>query len=349
MSGFNLSVSDTAPVDWDAYVAAHADASVYHTARAIGIGAQSFGLRTHYVCARDADGRIRGVLPLIEQTIVPWTRTFVSVPFFTYGGPIADDDGAIAALVSASESLAVKRDVKRIVLRMTRSMPSVNHQADTAKVSMVLELPDTTAELASRLGSKLRSQIKRAERVMPEVHIGHLELLEEFYPVFCSVMRDLGTPVYPRRFFEAVMEAFGNQASLVVIRVAGQPVSGAVTVRWRDSMEVPWAATLHGMNPAAVNMRLYWELLQFAVLQNCRRFDFGRCSRDVGTYRFKAQWGACPVQLHWLTRVPGTTYQAPSASLSTQNKFGALVNVWRRMPLPLTNWLGPRISHRLPW
>lgn len=349
MSSFNLSVSDIAPADWDAYVSAHADASVYHTARAIGIGARAFGLRTHYVYARTVGGRIRGVLPLIEQTIIPWTRTLVSVPFFTYGGPIADDEATIEALVSASENLAVERDVRRIVLRMSRSVPSVNHQPETAKVSMVLELPSTTAELASGLGSKLRSQIKRAERVMPEVQIGHLELLGDFYPVFCSVMRDLGTPVYPRRFFEAVLEALGNQASLLIVRVAGEAVSGAVAVKWRDSMEVPWAATLHRMNPSAVNMRLYWELLQFAVLKNCRLFDFGRCSRDVGTYRFKAQWGARPVQLHWLTRVPGAANQSMSESHSARNQFGALVNVWRRMPLPMTNWLGPRISHRLPW
>lgn len=348
MSGQQIYVSDCAPADWDAYVAQHAHASASHTVAAVTIPAQAFGLHTHFVCARGSDGRIRGVLPLVEQIIIPWTKTLVSLPFFTYGGPLADDDATLTDLIEASERLAIDRRVRRIMLRMSQPMPAMDRKADLRKVSMVLQLPGSREELAKQLGSKVRSQIRRAERVMPEVHVGHADLLSDFYPVFCSVMRDLGTPVYPRRFFETVLKAFGTQAALVVIRVDGEPVSGALTVKWRDSMEVPWAATLHRFNTSAVNMRLYWELLQLAVAEGCKTFDFGRCSRDGGTYRFKAQWGAQPVQLRWLSCELGVTWRGAS-SKTASDYMGPFVLIWRELPLSIVNWLGPRISHLLPW
>jgi FemAB-related protein (PEP-CTERM system-associated) len=348
MSTAGCNCSESAPADWDDYVLAHPDAHAFHSAAAVRIGAEAFGLRTHFVTLRGTDGRLCGALPLVEQTIIPWTRTLVSLPFCTYGGPLADDDSALTTLVDATEQVARERRARRIVLRHARPMPVIDHPESLEKVSMVLELPDDSAELGRRLGSKLRSQIKRAERVNPEVRLGHTELLDEFYPVFCNVMRDLGTPVYPRRFFEAVLQALGERAGVVVIRVAGEPVSGAITVQWRDMMEVPWAGTLHRMNPAAANMRLYWELLRLAVARGCRRFDFGRSSRDAGTYRFKAQWGAQPMQLHWHSWEPGGARQ-PVPATEVRSRLDAVVNLWSKLPLPVANRLGPRISHRLPW
>ena len=216
------------------------------------------------------------------------------------------------------------------------------------KVSMVLPLPGSSAELEKRLGAKLRSQIRRAEREKPQVRIGGAELLGDFYRVFCSVMRDLGTPVYPERFFTAVLAALQERASIVVVYLDAVPVSGAVLVHWRDGMEVPWAGTLARVRGLAINMRLYWELLQFAIARGCTSFDFGRSSVDAGTYRFKSQWGAQPVQLHWHCWLPAGG-DPVSGLREGRSKLERVVGLWRRMPLPLANWLGPHISPNLPW
>jgi len=348
MNELTCSAYEAAPADWDDYVRAHPDAGVFHLAQAVSIGARVFGLRTHFVVARDGNGRLVGALPLVEQLLIPRVRTLVSLPFCTLGGPLAEDDRALEALVSATEQLAGQRRARRVVLRLARPAPGIPYTESLDKVAMVLELPADRDELGKRLGSKLRSQVKRAERASPEVRIGRQELLDDFYRVFCSVMRDLGTPVYPRRFFDAVLDALGEAATVVVIRVNGQAVSGAVTTRWRDVMEVPWAGTLHAMNPNSINMRLYWELLGAAIDAGCRRFDFGRSSRDSGTQRFKAQWGAQPVQLHWLThdRRGGRSAEVPARGPSL---FDSASRTWSRLPLWLTNALGPGISPRLPW
>ena len=68
------------------------------------------------------------------------------------------------------------------------------------------------------------------------------ELLPEFYRVFARNMRDLGTPVYSPRFFEAVVCALGPGSRVFVVRHESEPIAGSVTVSWRDRVEVPWAS-----------------------------------------------------------------------------------------------------------
>ena len=175
------------------------------------IATAAFGLRSHFVTVRGSDGKLRGALPLVEQTLIPWTRCLVSLPFCTYGGPLADDDQALAALLEGAEQLAQQRQAARIILRHARLMPAIPYPVSLDKVSMILPLPDNREELARRLGSKLRSQIRRADRANPEVRIGREELVDDFYTVFCSVMRDLGTPVYPQEVLRRRARCAGRQ------------------------------------------------------------------------------------------------------------------------------------------
>lgn len=336
------------PEDWDDYVRAHAGSSAFHTASAVQIGTRAFGLPAHFVAVRGSDRRLRGVLPLVEQLVIPWTRCLVSLPFFTCGGPLADDDEALLGLVRGAEAVAERQGADRIILRHVGEMAAIPYPATLDKVSMMLPLPDTKEALAKNLGSKLRSQIRRADREKPVVRLGHAELLDDFYSVFCCVMRDLGTPVYPRRFFDVVLEALGSRASVMALYLGGVPVSAAILIHWRDTVEVPWAVTLHSLNPVAINMRLYWELLQLAIERRCTVFDFGRSTRDAGTFRFKAQWGAQAVQLYWHHHnLRGV--DSPTGMPNERTRMEAAVQMWSKLPLALANWLGPYISPRLPW
>ena len=210
---------------------------------------------------------------------------------------------------------------------------------------MVLELPANEELLAKSLGSKLRSQIRRAEREEPEVVWGGVELIPEFYDVFAAGMHFLGTPVYPRRFFESVMQAI-DSASIIVVRVKGNTEAAAMIVRHNERVEVPWAAASLWAKRNAINMRMYWEMLKAAVAGGASAFDFGRSTVDAGTYRFKAQWGAQPEQLRWHYWLP------EGASLPKLNhsnpKYEMAIRAWQRMPLWCANLLGPRISRNLP-
>jgi FemAB-related protein (PEP-CTERM system-associated) len=158
-------------------------------------------------------------------------------------------------------------------------------------------------------------------------------------------MRDLGTPVYGRRFFDLVVRRLSDASRVFVIRLGHQPVAASITLGDRQVMQVPWASSLREVNDRAPNMLLYWTMLRTAIGDGCRRFDFGRSTPGGGTFRFKEQWGARPLPLVW--EYAGLAGAPPNLSPSNP-RFRAAIALWRRLPLALTTLVGPRVARHLP-
>jgi len=216
----------------------------------------------------------------------------------------------------------------------------------TGKVSMVLDLPSSPKDLWEGFPSKLRSQIRRPEREGMEARIGREEELEGFYRVFSVNMRDLGTPVYPKRFFENVLRHFPDNSWICSVYRHREVAASGLLVGYRNRMEIPWASSLRSFNRFSPNMLLYWNSLKFACESGYDSFDFGRSTPGEGTYRFKKQWGAKPVQLYWHYWLRDEE-QMPE--LNPRNpKFRFAISVWKRLPVPIANLIGPRIVKNLP-
>jgi CelD/BcsL family acetyltransferase involved in cellulose biosynthesis len=99
----------------------------------------------------------------------------------------------------------------------------------------------------------------------------------------------------------------------------------------------------NGLSP---NMLLYWTLLAYSCEQGARYFDFGRSTPDAGTYRFKEQWGAKPTPLHWHSiSINGRTTKKDSQS--EKSKFEMAVKYWKKLPVPISNAVGPLIRKRI--
>ncbi len=341
-----IETAATAPGGWDDYVSAHPQASAYHRAAAVRVGADAFGLRTTFLSAHGEDGRIVGVLPLVEQSSLLFGRFLISVPFFTYGGILAESDDAAAQLAESAAALAQVRRAAHVELRHIAPVAGIKLSERLDKVSMMLPLPTSEEALGKQLGSKLRSQIRRADREPIEILWGGAERVPEFYRVFAPAMHELGTPVYPQRFFDVVCRALQGLCAVLVVRVAGVVQAAAIVIRHGRRLEVSWAAATPAAKRGAVNMKMYWELMRYAVEQGMDTFDFGRSTVDSGTYRFKAQWGAQPVQLHWYYWLPAG---APIPKLNQSNpKYARAADLWRHMPLWCANLLGPLIVRNLP-
>lgn len=341
-----ISIAAAAPAGWDEFVLNHPQASACHRAAAVAIGRRAFGLETFYLSAADDAGKLTGILPLVEQSSVIFGRFLSSIPFFTYGGILARDPQVAAALARRAGELARERRAKHVELRHDTPLEGLGFAERLDKLSMVLPLPADEAALSKQLGSKLRSQIKRAERENPEILWGGAELLPDFYQVFARSMHELGTPVYPRRFFDVTLEALRDVLDVLVVRVRGRAEAAAMMIRHGERIEVPWAACSPEGKRGALNMRMYWEMLRLCVARGARAFDFGRSTLDSGTYRFKAQWGAQPLQLHWYYWLPEGA-ELPRLNHSNP-KYELAARVWRRMPLWSANLIGPWVARNLP-
>jgi serine/alanine adding enzyme len=337
-------VEDAAAAEWDRYVAGHPEASAYHDYAWRNVVRTAFGHDTHYFVVREGDV-ICGVLPLVRLKSALFGDFMVSLPYFNYGGVLATHARATEALLQAAADFARTLGVAHVELRH-RGSEHHRWPARTDKVAMLLRLPGPGESLDKMLPSKLRSQVKRPVREGAQCVFGGAELLDEFYAVFAENMRDLGTPVYAKSFFRTILTLFAERTWIAVVRLHERPVAAALLLDHRDTVEIPWASSLQRVNKLSINMFLYWNILQRAASRGCKLFDFGRSTVDSGTFRFKQQWGAQPLQLHW------HYWLAAGGELPRINpdnpKYRLAVAAWRKLPLAAANWLGPHIVKNLP-
>ncbi len=328
-----------------AYVDQHPGASIWHRPVISNFIESTYGHRTRYLCALDRNGRMVGVLPVVRLQSRLFGNFLVSMPYFNYGGVLADNKEVASILIAAADLWRKTLDSGHLELRSGRDY-GLDLPQKTDKVTFWLPLPDNSDELWASFQPKLRSQIRRGQRELAGFTIGGPELLDEFYRVFSENMRDLGTPVYGRIFFQNLLSSLKGHVWLVIARIDEQAAGCAFLTSYRGRMEVPWASTLRRYNHASINMIMYWRMLEFAIQQGCEVFDFGRCSRDAGTYRFKQQWGAHPLKLYWDYVLPEG--KALPALNPDNPKFKLMIAVWQRLPVWAANLIGPHIVKVLP-
>ncbi len=326
---------------WDAFVNGRDDAAGYHAWDWQSVFANAFGHECVYLVARRG-GQVEGVLPLVQIKSLIFGNTLTSLPFLNYGGVMADTTDAAEALCAAARDQARIRRCSHVELRhVAAQFPALPCKCH--KVSMRMPLGDG---LWDGLDRKVRNQIRKAEKSGLTVDRGGAELVGDFYAVFARNMRDLGTPVYSRRLFEEVLRAFPERSQLHIVRLAGQPVAAGFTYRTATMVQLPWASSIREFNALCPNILLYWDAIQFAHSTGAGVFDMGRSTPGEGTFKFKSQWGAEPVPLHWEYQLmtPGAM---PNVSPANP-KFQLAIAVWQKLPLSLTTRVGPMIVRAIP-
>jgi FemAB-related protein (PEP-CTERM system-associated) len=339
----HIEVASGASAEWDRFVAAAEGATFCHLGGWQEIMTSVFRHECLYLVAKDARGEWRGVLPLVRVRSV-LGHYLISMPFVNDGGPLGDDAARLRlveyALLEAQHSGA---DLLELRSRNELAGPLV---PSNRKITVHLALPDSIEALWEKtFRAKLRSQARRPIKEGMTTRCG-LSELSTFYDVFACNMRDLGTPVLPRNFFERLASTFGEQVIFTsVYTAAGEPAAAACSVLWRDEVEIVWASALREFNKFSPNMLLYARTMEESITRGARLFNFGRCTPGGPTHKFKLQWGGYDVPLPWpsWSRVPDAGTPSPDRPV-----FQLATSVWRRLPMPIANRVGPLLARHLP-
>jgi serine/alanine adding enzyme len=328
------------PAEWDAAVRARSGWTHFHLAGWREVISETLGHECLYLEARDGDA-VRGLLPLVRVRSALFGHFLVSMLFVNYGGPLGDAV-ALQALTAQAVELSRQGGVKLLELRSRTPLPldlPVSHR----KITVVLDLPDTTEQLMKSFEAKLRSQVRRPAKEGIVVQFGR-DQVEPFYRVFAQHMRDLGTPVQPLKLFTALADGFGEDFWVGCAWLGDIPVAGGCGFRWEREFEMTWASSLYSYNKLSPNMGLYWAFMERAVQEQLELFNFGRCSPGAGTHRFKKQWGSRDEQLWWYQHGAG----AASTPSPDDGAYSWGPKLWRKLPVPLANLLGPPIVAGIP-
>lgn len=335
------------------FLCAAPNAAIEHDPAWLSILHHALGHRPFALVSRKHD-RITGYLPLAFVSTRLFGRFLVSLPYLNLAGPVADDPATASALIHRAAELADDLDADHLELRLAGS--PIDHSrlgvSRSEKVRMLLDLPADPQTLWQSIGSKVRNQVRKAESFRPTIRVGGVELVDDFYRIFSVNMRDLGTPVYPRKLFAEILSTFrGKGAELAVVDIARQPAAAALLLHEAATSacpartQIPSASALRQLSHTNANMWMYHQLLLRAIERGSALFDFGRSSLDSGTYRFKKQWGAQPhptVWQYYLRR------GAPDALRPDNPRYRRRIAAWQKLPVWLANALGPRIVCGIP-
>ncbi len=330
---------------WDAYAKAHPDVSPYHLYAWRQAVEEAYGHKGNYLIA-ERNESVCGILPSIHMKMPLVCNQLVALPFCDVGDILADNAVVKKQLVEGIRAIAERLHCKSVQIRSqeeerTRDATDPDGTAHACKVRMLLTLPPSSEQLLSRFKSKLRSQVRKAEKNNLVFRWARDQDLDRFYAVFSKNMLDLGSPVHSKAWFRAVLRHYGSHCRMGLVELDKRTVGAGIVLGVGHQLSVPWASTLREYNHLSTNMMLYWNFLKYASDNRFRIFDFGRSSEDSGTYKFKKQWGAESVRLDWYEIDICGKPRGGKRSASSKRDF--LAKIWSKFPLRLANILGPGI------
>lgn len=348
MNAFGPATHEVRPLDptmapaWDAFVEDCPEATFFHRAGWKTVIEASFGHRCHYLYAL-REGVIQGVLPLTLVAGRLFGRALIANAFCVYGGPAARDDTAEAALTRAALDLARSLGVDYLEYRSRArrhpDWPCNDELYVTFRKPMVADPEKNMRTIPRKQRAMVRKGIKND--LVAEIDAD----IARFFPIYAASVRDLGTPVFSRRYFAKLKEVFGEACEIVVVSHQGRPVSAVLSFYFREEVLPYYGGGLTAARDLAAYDFMYWDVMRRSCQAGYRLFDFGRSKRGTGSFSFKKHWGFEPETLSY-------EYQllrggAIPAKNPLNPKYRLFINAWRRLPLPVANGLGPWISRQL--
>jgi FemAB-related protein (PEP-CTERM system-associated) len=335
-------LDDASEAAWDRFVESMPAGTFFHRAGWAKVIETAFGHATHYSFT-ERDGAITGVLPLGRVKTLLFGDTLISSPFCVYGGPLAVDAESEAALIAQAESLLVRTGARALEFRHLGS-------AEDTVATGWIERPDLYVTFRKAFVGDHEANMKaipRKQRAM--VRKGIQNGLSStagrdvagLHRIYAESVRNLGTPVFPRRYFQILMDVFGDAADIVTIMDQEAPIASVMNFYFRDEVLPYYGGGSAAARGRAGNDFLYWETMRRAADRGFRLFDFGRSKIGTGSFSFKHNWGFEPEKLHYRFRLkPGEVIP----ELNPLNpKYRMFISAWKRLPLPVANVLGPFI------
>lgn len=325
------------------FLADHPQTTAFHRLEWLLAVERACGHSLHILLS-ERDGAIRAVLPLHEVHSPLFGRAMVSSGFAVDGGVVGDGDDALFA---AAQELAVRCNCPSLELRGGQ-LPRTSgwHIKTDSHAGFVTPLAtDGEAQLLA-IPRKQRAEVRRGLGYGMEVRTGRgADDRAMHYAVYAQSVRNLGTPVFPRTLFDAVMDSFGDQADILTVLHQGQPLASVLSLYHRGAVMPYWGGGVFAARAMRANDVMYYALMNHARVRGCDRFDFGRSKTNTGAYHFKRNWGFEPQPLsyaHWTA-----DGQAPRDVNPLSPRYKAKIAIWQKLPLTLANRLGPLIAQGL--
>lgn len=331
---------------WDSFVHATPDATFFHLSAWERVIRESFRHSTHYVYA-EQDGAVVGVLPLARMRTRLFGDVLASTPFCVYGGTVATTPEAASALDAHAEALQKRLGVPCLEFR--RRISADPGWQTRPPLYFTFRKPititgDETKDLERNIPRKQRAEVRKAiKRGLATVTDGDVDRLHRIY---AESVRNLGSPVFPRRYFRSLAAAFPDAHDVTTVLHEGRPVAAVLNFHFRDEVLPYYGGGTRDARGLAANDLMYWEVMRRAGTERgATLFDFGRSKLGTGAFAFKKNWGFEPSELAYCYRL-GQGASVPDNNPNNP-KYRLLIAAWKRLPVAVANMIGPHLVRGL--
>jgi FemAB-related protein (PEP-CTERM system-associated) len=291
----------------------------------------------------ERDGIITGVLPLVHVKSWLFGSALISTAFCVYGGPLANDAASAVALREAAVSEMERLKADRVEFRFRQASGAEWLQVGDRYVTFRRPIdPDPDKNLLA-IPRKQRAVIRKS------ISGGLIDecdaAVDRLHRVYGESVRNLGSPVFPKRYFQALMDEFGDQAEILTVLDRGSPVASVLSFFFRDEVLPYYGGGTTSARSSGANDFMYWQVMNRAAERGCRLFDFGRSKAGSGAYDFKKNWGFTPEPLIYEFKLRAGDQLPDTSPLNP--RLQRYVEAWKHLPLPLANFVGPRLIRGL--
>jgi FemAB-related protein (PEP-CTERM system-associated) len=326
---------------WDEFVLVCPESSFFHRAGWKEVIEGAFGHKAWFYYA-ERDGVIEGVLPLAQIKSAIFGHSLMSLPFCVYGGVAANSAEAVSVLTKAAQEKADSLGVDALEFRNQKIRYSDWPHKDLY-VTFRKEIdPDPDVNLTN-IPRKQRAMVRKG--IKAGLQSRWDEGLGDFYDAYSQSVHALGTPVFSRRYFELLQKVFKDDCRVLTVTKDERTVASVLSFYFRDEVLPYYGGGTAEARALKGNDFMYWELMRRSAEEGIRIFDYGRSKQGAGSYSFKKNWGFEPEPLHY------EYYLVKSKEIPEVNpmnpKYQLFIKLWRKMPLTLTQWLGPHIVKSL--
>lgn len=334
-------LTPAAAARWDAFVAAHPAATVFHLAGWAEVMRSAYGHRSFSTIAVE-NGVVTGILPLIEIKSRLFGHALISNAFCVAGGPLAVSEDVRAALLNEAARIGRATGAGYVELRDAPGGEGWQSK-DDLYAGFEREIDADEAKNLLQIPRKQRAVVRKA--IEGSFRVTTDKDVDTFFALFARTVRDHGTPVFPKRHFQAILKTFPDNADVLTIWQGDTPLSSVLSYYFRDRVYPYYTGSDPAARNAGTNDLMYWRLMRHAVARGCKVFDFGRSKVGTGPFSFKKNWGFEPRPIaHQYLLLKRDTL--PNVN-PTNPRYAMLIDAWRRLPIPVANFVSQFISRGL--
>ena len=344
VSPLAIRVADPDEARLDAFVRAHPGGRFFHLPKWTAAVEKGTRQKGHYLVAEQG-GAVRGVLPLSEIRSPLFGNALVSAGFGTGGGILADDERAANALADAAWELAGRLGCPTAELR-GGPVPEGWQASTGIYANFDRAISGDADSLLAAVPKRQRAEIRRAQGFgLESTSSTDRRHRDAHYRVYAESVRNLGTPVFPRALFEAMLDAFGDEAWINIIWKDGRPLAALLGFNFAGSCSPYWGGGTREARQWRANDLVYFETIRRGLEQGCTQADFGRSKIGTGPWERKRIWGFDETVLTYAVRSADGT--APRAVNPLDPRYARRIAAWQKLPLWAANRVGPFIARGL--